>query len=185
MVDKCGNGLCLHGGFFGFYVWQLGKRFKPSQGLRQGDPLSLYLFLIVTDVLSRLIQGVVDGGFFEGISLNMHGPTLSHLLFVDDTLIFLRASLLNFHKIIQILNVYCTASGQEVSMQKSSIFFWANIPEGLWNELLSILGKPHVMDLGNYLGIPTTWGRLKRDALAFVKDRVMAKIQGWKQGFLS
>lgn len=68
---------------------QPGKWFKPSCGLRQGDPLSLYLFLIVTDVFSRLIQGAVDGGFLEGIRLSMNGPTLSHLLFADDTLIFL------------------------------------------------------------------------------------------------
>ncbi|XP_070681706.1 uncharacterized protein [Malus domestica] len=52
-------------------------------------------------------------------------------------------------------------------------------------ELAGILGMPQVMDLGNYLGLPMMWGRSKMEALTFVKDRVMAKIQGWKHGFLS
>lgn len=44
---------------------------------------------------------------------------------------------------------------------------------------------PKVEDLGNYLGIPTIWGRSKRNTLAYVKDRVMDKLHGWKQQFLS
>lgn len=44
---------------------------------------------------------------------------------------------------------------------------------------------PRVVDLGVYLGIPTIWGRSKRDALAYIKERVLAKVMGWKQQFLS
>lgn len=43
-----------------------------------------------------------------------------------------------------------------------------------------ILGMPQVSDPGLYLGIPTVWGRSKKDALVFIKERVLAKIQGWK-----
>lgn len=82
------------------------------------------------DVFSRLIHGAVEAGFLEGIHLSMHEPTLSHSLFADDTFIF-QASLINCQNIIQILNAYCTTSGQEVSMHKSSIFFGENTPEGL------------------------------------------------------
>ncbi|KAM1172680.1 hypothetical protein ACFX2G_023238 [Malus domestica] len=44
---------------------------------------------------------------------------------------------------------------------------------------------PVVEDLGTYLGVPTMWGRSKHDALAFIKERILAKILGWKQQFLS
>ncbi|KAI5317842.1 hypothetical protein L3X38_037549 [Prunus dulcis] len=40
-------------------------------------------------------------------------------------------------------------------------------------------------DPGHYLGLPTMWGRSKKDALSFVKDRLLCKVQGWKQGLLS
>lgn len=70
-------------------------------------------------------------------------------------------------------------------MQKSAIFFGANTPKSIRDELCSILGMPQVSDLGLYLGIPTVWGRLKKDALAFVKDKVLTKPQGWNQNFLS
>ncbi|KAM2627551.1 hypothetical protein TB2_000990 [Malus domestica] len=66
--------------------------------------------------------------------------------------------------------------GQEVNMQKLSIFFRANTSEGLQNKLVSILGMPQVMNPVNYLGIPTTWSRSKREALAFVKDRAGIEV---------
>lgn len=134
----------------------MGNVLNLHEGFDRETPYLYTFFLIVTHILSRLIQGAVDGGFLEGIYLSMQGPTLSHLLFADDTLIFLRASSLNYQNIIQILNAYCTTSGQEVSMQKSSIFFGANTPEGIRDKLVIILGMPQVMDPGNYLGIPTT-----------------------------
>ncbi|KAM0963186.1 hypothetical protein ACFX2A_022689 [Malus domestica] len=74
---------------------------------------------------------------------------------------------------------------KEVSMQKSSVSFGVNTSGELRNELVNILGMLQVQDPRKYLGIPTVWGGSKNEALAFVKDKVLAKIQGWKQGFLS
>lgn len=87
--------MCLSVDFLVLINGQLGKRFKPTRGLRQGDPLSPFMFLIVIDVLSRLIHGAVEEGFIDAIKISSTGPTLSHLLFTDDTLIFLRASIGN------------------------------------------------------------------------------------------
>ena len=65
----------------------------PSKGLRQGDPLSPYLFLIYAKGLSALIKKVVNDGSMEGISICRNGPCLSHLFFADDSLIFCKASI--------------------------------------------------------------------------------------------
>ncbi|KAM1054325.1 hypothetical protein ACFX2I_001689 [Malus domestica] len=81
-----------------------GRRFKPTRGLRQGDPLSPYLFLIVSEVLSRLIRYATDMGFVEGIRISANGPCLSHLLFADDTLIFMKATRSNYQNIVNLLN---------------------------------------------------------------------------------
>lgn len=67
---------------------QPGRKFEPSCGLRQGDPLLPYIFLLVSEVLSMLIKNTIDMDYIHGICMS-NGPCLSHLLFVDDTLILL------------------------------------------------------------------------------------------------
>lgn len=71
---------------------QLGETFKPSQGLRQSNSLSPYLFLIVSEVLSRLLQRAADRGLLQDIKMSNNGPHLSHLMFVNNTLIFLQVN---------------------------------------------------------------------------------------------
>ena len=72
--------------------------FRSSRGLRQGDPLSPYLFVIGMDVLSRLIYKAVEGNFLTGCKVGDRDEReeeliLSHLLYVDDTLLFCKVSL--------------------------------------------------------------------------------------------
>ena len=69
--------------------------FQSSRGLRQGDPLSPYLFVIVMEVFSCFLKRAVDGGFLLGCRVkgrSEEGVQISHLLFVDDTLVFFQAS---------------------------------------------------------------------------------------------
>ena len=60
----------------------------PSRGIHQGDPLSLYLFLLCTEGLSALIQSAVDRGQMKGVKICRGGLRLSHLFFANDSLIF-------------------------------------------------------------------------------------------------
>jgi hypothetical protein len=64
--------------------------FSPTRGLRQGDPLSSYLFLFVADGLSKLIQNKVQQGNLKELQICRRAPGISHLLFADDTLLFLK-----------------------------------------------------------------------------------------------
>ncbi|RVW71709.1 Transposon TX1 uncharacterized 149 kDa protein [Vitis vinifera] len=64
--------------------------FHSSRGLRQGDPLSPYLFLLTMEALSQLLSSARNGGFISGFKVGgrgREGLIVSHLLFVDDTLI--------------------------------------------------------------------------------------------------
>lgn len=99
-------------------------------------------------------------------------------------LIFLKVTPQNCHNIDLLLKAYCKASGQEVSAQKSSLFFGANTLEPIRSEMCSIMGMAQVTNPGQYLGILTVWGLSKCVTIAFVKEWVLAKIQGWKQNFL-
>ena len=65
----------------------------PSRGIRQGDPLSPYLFLLCSKGLNRLIQGVVREDKIRGFSLCKNEPQISHLFFADDTLLFCKAKM--------------------------------------------------------------------------------------------
>ncbi|XP_068329845.1 uncharacterized protein [Pyrus communis] len=164
---------------------QPGKPFIPSRGIRQGDPLSPYLFILVGEVLARLIQHAVERRRLTGIQLNYGCPTISHLFFADDTLIFMRADQQNCVCLLRILDDYCRASGQQVNYQKSCIFFGANVPRSLSVELGHLVGMPLAENPGRYLGLPSIWGRSKKQGLAFVKERILEKVQGWKQCTLS
>jgi hypothetical protein len=66
------------------------EAFSPTRGLRQGDPLSPFLFLFVADGLSALLHSEIAAGGISPIKICRRAPGISHLLFADDTLLFLR-----------------------------------------------------------------------------------------------
>ena len=127
--------------------------FSPSRGLRQGDPLSPYLFLFVVDVLSRSLQRGMLSGLIKGIRIGRHCPTLSHLLFADDSLFFLKADKENCMRAIQKIQEYCKAFGQKVNLEKSCVVFTGNVPMEKKGEIVRSLGVKKAINIGVYLGI--------------------------------
>lgn len=71
----------------------LSAPFTPSRGLRQGDPLSPYLFLFVADGLSKLINQKVQQNLLQELRICRNASGISHLLFADDTLLFFKANM--------------------------------------------------------------------------------------------
>ncbi|KAF7812835.1 TMV resistance protein N-like [Senna tora] len=95
-------------------AFQLGRKVaevSPTRGLRQGDPLSPYLFIIVADTLSHLVLKFVESGSLKGIKLARACPIIFHCFFADDALFFLRASPENCELMRNIILDYCYASG--------------------------------------------------------------------------
>ena len=82
----------------------------PRRGLRQGDPLSPYLFLLVTKGLHALFKKAEDNGVIRGVSPCAVGPRISHLPFTDDNLVFCRATILECVLIQSLLHMYEQAS---------------------------------------------------------------------------
>jgi hypothetical protein len=62
--------------------------FRPRRGIRQGDPISPYLFVLCMDKLSHIILQAVEEGKWKGIKAGRNGPMISHLMFADDLLLF-------------------------------------------------------------------------------------------------
>lgn len=92
-------------------------------GIRQGDPLSPFLFLLCMEGLHGLIQHAAMMGEIKGFSLCRQGPKLTHLLFANDSLLFCRSTPEECGKVLGILNQYEAASGQRVNKNKATIFF--------------------------------------------------------------
>lgn len=121
----------------------------------------------------------------EAIRICISEPMLSHLLFIDDTLNISSSYQTELQEFIFPSSMYCRVSGQQISLQKSIIYFGVNTPAHLALELCNVLEMPKVEDPGKYLGLPTIWGRSKNETLQFIKDQILTKIAVWKQRFLS
>lgn len=103
------------------------------------DLLSPYVFLFISEVFSLLILQTCEQYALFGVQLNLYGSTISHIFFVDDTLMFLKADKENCHNLVKLIEIYFEASGQQVNLQKSSVFFGLNVPAGLSEEFGAIL----------------------------------------------
>jgi hypothetical protein len=157
----------------------------PGRGLRQGDPLSPYLFILVTEGLTALIKQSVSQGDLHSVKICRGAPSVSHLLFADECFLLCRSNLDETSRLMHILKTYEEASGQEINMSKSEVFFSRNLSLAAQEDLSRIMGVRHVLGTGNYLGLPSMIGRKKKDMFAYIKDRIWKRINSWRGRALS
>jgi hypothetical protein len=159
--------------------------FKPRRGIRQGDPISPYLFVMCMEKLSHLILHAVEQRRWKGIKAGRSGPMVSHLMFADDLLLFGEASEGQILCVMDTLQQFCNMSGQEISQDKTSVLFSKNVTRGLKNKILSISGFKETDDFGKYLGVPLTGKAPKRADYQYLLDQVSSKLASWKASQLS
>ncbi|GAA0179179.1 hypothetical protein LIER_42205 [Lithospermum erythrorhizon] len=158
---------------------------NPGRGLRHGDPLSPYLFIVCIEGLISLLNNACVAGELQGISSRANTLTFSHLMFADDTLLLGRASVAEATIFMRILKQYEKWSGQLVNPQKSAVQFSPNVLGELRVAIIDILGMPKVDTHGKYLGLPTSLGTSKEEISSSILKRVKAKVEGWKPRLLS
>jgi hypothetical protein len=105
------------------------ESFKPSRGLRQGDPLSPFLFLFVADGLSRLFKKETQQGMLQELHICRRSPGISHLLFADDTMVFFKVDQGQAEVIKGLLRRYEMGTSQLISPSKCSIMFGSQCSE--------------------------------------------------------
>ncbi|XP_059436808.1 uncharacterized protein LOC132169875 [Corylus avellana] len=159
---------------------------SPSRGIRQGDPISPYLFLICAEVLNSLLIQADRDGTMEGVPTSRRGPRLNHLFFADDSLLFCRASLEHWKRLSDILQIYESASGQRLNRSKTAIFFSRNTSREINEQILVVSGLPSSQRHDTYLGLPALIGKSRIGAFRNIKERVWRRrLQDWKLKFLS
>lgn len=159
--------------------------FRPQRGIRQGDPLAPYLFLLCMEVLSGHINRAVMENKWIPFRTSRAGPKISHLFFADDLLLFGIGNDAQAATIEHILNHFCKISGQTISMKKSEAFISRNIAENFHSTAISRLGINITSDLGTYLGMPLINGRSSRKEYGYIVDKVRDRLAMWQTKFLS
>ncbi|XP_035547368.1 uncharacterized protein LOC118348906 [Juglans regia] len=162
-----------------------GNTFVPTRGLRQGDPLSPYLFLLCVEGLSTLINHAESKGELKGVSVARGGTRVTHLLFADDCVVFGQASWQEWMKMKELLDIYEKASGQCLNRQKTSLFFSTNTKNDIRRMIRRDVGVGIQNCCEKYLGLPVMVGKSQYNTFRGIKDRVWSKISNWKNHFLS
>ncbi|KAL7129060.1 hypothetical protein ABFS83_13G037900 [Erythranthe nasuta] len=157
----------------------------PSRDLRQGDPLSPYIFILCTEALIAMLKTETDSGRLTGIKVAPSTPVVSILCFADDTLIFCQATEADARIIQHLLAQFERASGQVVYSEKSTMAFCPSTYDIEKRTIHTILGFKVVEAHDRYLGLPATLGRTRREVFFFLRDRCWARIQGWNSSKLS
>lgn len=113
------------------------------------------------------------------------GPELSHICFADDLILFAEASVAQVRVIRRVLEKFCRASGQKVSLWKSKIFFSSNVTRERGELISRESGISSTRDLGKYLGMPILQKRINKDTFEEVLEKFASRLSDWKKQTLS
>ena len=164
---------------------ELTESFTPSRGLRQGDPISPYLFLLCAEGLSCLLKKEEHAARLKGVRNGRTGPAISHLLFADDSIFFTRADDTCVNALKSVLQIYSQGSGQKINLQKSSLYFGSHCPTEIKQKVMDSLNVHNESIHSSYLGMPTYVGQSKMNAFNFITEKVWKRVQGWSDRPLS
>ncbi|KAL5579576.1 hypothetical protein UlMin_012018 [Ulmus minor] len=160
------------------------RSFFPKRGLRQGDPLSPYLFILCMEVLSRLINKKVADGLISGFKISRHSPALHHLFFADDVFLMGKCTINEAFYFKECLDDFCRWSGQSFNALKSNIFFNPAASRRTTGLITAMMGFSHISPNSTYLGLPLFRSGRNRD-FNFLVEQLDSKLAGWKARTLS
>lgn len=162
--------LLLNGSPFGF--------FHPQRGLRQGDPLSPFLFTLVTEALSHLIKREEDKGSIHGIKIARVAPPISHLLFANDAMLLYRANNFEASTLKSCVQKYARWSGQTIILHKSFLHLSHKMGSEQQARICELMRLQQHQSARSYLGLPLVVPKSKKLAFSEIKAKVESKIFG-------
>lgn len=130
----------------------------PICGLKQGDPLSLYFFILCAEAMSSMLHQATREGGITDIPIIRGSTRVNHLFFADDRLLSCRAKLREWGRIQELLACYETASGHKINRDKTFIFFSRNTKMEVRTHILIEAGVNSTQQYEKYLGLPALIG---------------------------
>ncbi|GKC96040.1 RNA-directed DNA polymerase, eukaryota [Tanacetum coccineum] len=152
-------------------------------GLKQGDPLAPYLFILVMESLHLCFSRAADDGFFKGIKVDS-SITLSHLFYADDAIFVGEWSNDNLRNIMYMLKCFAMASGLGINLNKSHLL-GVGVPNDTVSLAAGFLGCGVLKTPFKYLGITVGGSMSKVNAWADCISKIKARLSKWKVRTLS
>lgn len=158
-----------------------GDLIQHQRGLRQGDPLSPMLFIIVMDVLNAMINKASETGLLQPILTRGTSQRMS--LYADDVVLFLGPCTKDLELIKEILRVFGEATGLVTNINKCSVTPIQRQEQDIINVQASLPCK--VQDFPcKYLGLPLSVKKLSKADFYAIIDKIADKLLGWKAAMM-
>nr|GFA96477.1 RNA-directed DNA polymerase, eukaryota [Tanacetum cinerariifolium] len=159
------------------------EEFQFFKGLKQGDPLSPFLFILVMESLHLSFQRVVDAGMFTGIKL-CSSLNLSHLFYADDAMFVGKWCDSNISTLVHVFECFHRASGLNINMSKSKIL-GIHVEASKVEQAASKLGCLILNTSFTYLGTKVGCSMSRLNDWDEVVKKVMFRLSKWKMKSLS
>lgn len=128
--------------------------FKASRGLRQGCPLSPFLYILLADCLSWKLEEERRTRKLPGLLIARGVKEINHYQFADDTLLLGAAAIRTANRFQKVLSSFLTASGDKLNTSKCRIYAW-HVPGHVKDQIARIFGFPIITTWNyKYLGMP-------------------------------
>ncbi|XP_074267250.1 uncharacterized protein LOC141590572 [Silene latifolia] len=157
--------------------------FEGKSGLRQGDPLSPYLFVLSMEILSRYLRKIC---LQKNVSFHPKCTKLglTHLIFADDLMIFTRGDVPSVNAVLNTLNDFSKWSGLSANTDKTDIYF-GGVPDAIKHQILMHTGFSEGTFPFRYLGIPLHSSRNSFDNYGALINKIQTHLHHWTTNFFS
>lgn len=139
--------------------------------------MSPYLFLLCIEGLIPLPSRVVEERHVISIEICRGAPSITYILFVDDSILYHKANMAENKEILDLLDVYEQSSGQQINKDKTSMSYSKNVKPNIRRMIKALWGVEGALEHTRYLGLWHVVGQAKSKAFLEIK-KTWQKLQG-------
>ncbi|WOL07964.1 hypothetical protein Cni_G16714 [Canna indica] len=161
----------------------MSQEFVGYKGIRQGDPMSPFLFIILEELLHAIIRYYVENKWIDPFKL--HNFEMSHLCFADDVIFTMKSNWKSLKGLKEAISLYCKMSNQRINEEKSMIYFPKALAVEQKHKISNFLCMKEAKYPMQYLGTYLTPRRMKKDYENKIVEKVVARMDLWARNLIS